>query len=154
MPAPGGHWKQTDNDIIERHPDGTVRVRFKPTPAHLTPIGMNELTTRYADALRRIARLLTLMLLYHFNYEVGRYVSIERVYEGSREGYYKTLEASSQGWHEGRDRSRVRWCVARHCATCVAADEERRPDCLDGQGSKREVAADSRVARAGMCRSC
>lgn len=130
MPAPGGRWKQTDNDIIERHPDGTVRIRFKPTPAHLTPMAMEELTKRYADALRdakqdplvlvpltildflcihpfndgngRIARLLTLMLLYHFNYEVGRYISIERVYEETRESYYETLEASSQGWHEER----------------------------------------------------
>jgi Fic family protein len=49
-----------------------------------------------------MARLLTLMLLYHFNYEVGRYLSIERVYEQTKEGYYETLEASSQGWHESR----------------------------------------------------
>jgi Fic family protein len=130
MPAPGGHWKQTDNDIIERHQDGTVRVRFKPTPAHLTPIAMDHLTTRYADAVSsskqdalvlvpltildflcihpfndgngRIARLLTLMQLYHFNYEVGRYISIERVYEDTKESYYETLEASSQGWHKDR----------------------------------------------------
>jgi hypothetical protein len=32
---------------------------------------------------------------------VGRYISIERVYEETKEGYYETLEASSQGWHEG-----------------------------------------------------
>jgi Fic family protein len=31
--------------------------------------------------------LLTLLLLYHFDYEVGRYVSIERVYEGTKESY-------------------------------------------------------------------
>ncbi len=130
MPAPGGKWKQTDNDIIERNPDGSVRVRFKPTPAHLTPIAMDEMTTRYANALRdasqdplvlvpltildflcihpftdgngRMARLLTLMLLYHFDYEVGRYISIERVYEDTKESYYETLEASSKGWHNGR----------------------------------------------------
>ena len=130
MPVSGGHWKQTDNDIIERHPDGTVRVRFKPTPARLTPIAMNNLTARYADALQagkqdplvlvpltildflcihpfsdgngRVARLLTSMLLYDFDYEVGRYISIERVYEDTKDSYYETLEASSKGWHKSR----------------------------------------------------
>ena len=56
----------------------------------------------FADGNGRMARLLTLLLLYHFGYEVGRYISIERVYEQTKEGYYETLEASSQGWHEGR----------------------------------------------------
>ena len=130
MPNPGGRWKPTDNDIVERRPDGTSRVRFKPVPAHLTPMAVEQLATNYASAVQmpqldslivvplaildflcihpfadgngRMARLLTLMLLYHFNYEVGRYISIERVYEQTKEGYYETLEASSQGWHEGR----------------------------------------------------
>lgn len=130
MPNPGGHWKSTDNDIVERRPDGTSRVRFKPVPAHLTPIAVDQLAANYAaaeqmpnldslivvplaildflcihpfaDGNGRMARLLTLKLLYHFNYEVGRYISIERVYEQTKEGYYETLEASSQGWHEGR----------------------------------------------------
>ena len=129
MPNPGGRWKAADNDIVERSVDGSVRVRFKPTRAHLTPMAMEELTRRYANASSggvhdalvlvpltildflcihpfsdgngRISRLLTLMLLYHFNYEVGRYVSIERVYEDTKDSYYETLEASSQGWHEG-----------------------------------------------------
>ncbi|MGH8264306.1 MAG: Fic family protein [Steroidobacterales bacterium] len=130
MPAPGGKWKQADNDIIERGADGKVRVRFKPTPAHLTPMTMDDLSARYADALRegrqdalvlvpltildflcihpfgdgngRMARLLTLLLLYHFDYEVARYISIERVNEDTKESYYETLEASSKGWHKGR----------------------------------------------------
>ena len=130
MPNPGGRWKPADNDIVERRPDGTSRVRFKPTPAHLTPMAVEQLATHYAAAVQmpsldslivvplaildflcihpfadgngRMARLLTLMLLYRFNYEVGRYISIERVYEQTKESYYETLEASSQGWHEGR----------------------------------------------------
>ncbi len=50
----------------------------------------------------RMARLLTLQLLYHFDYPVGRFISLERIFEESKEGYYKTLEASSQGWHEAK----------------------------------------------------
>jgi Fic family protein len=129
MPAPGGRWKAVDNEIIEKRPDGSVRVRFKATPAHLTPIAMEQLSAGYAAAIGahqdplivvplaildflcihaftdgngRVARLLTLLLLYHFDYEVGRYISVERVYEATEESYYETLEASSQGWHEGR----------------------------------------------------
>jgi Fic family protein len=128
MPNPGGKWKSADNDIIERHADGHVRVRFKPTPAHLTAVAMDELTTRFSAAAQagkhdmlvlvpltildflcvhpfhdgngRVARLLSLMLLYQCGYEVGRYISIERVYEETKQSYYETLEASSQHWHE------------------------------------------------------
>lgn len=130
MPNPGGRWKPADNDIVERRPDGTSRVRFKPVPAHLTPTAVEQLAANYtlaaqmpqldslivvplaildflcihpfADGNGRMARLLTLKLLYHFNYEVGRYISIERVYEQTKQGYYETLEASSQGWHESQ----------------------------------------------------
>jgi Fic family protein len=48
----------------------------------------------------RMARLLTLQLLYHFDCAVGRFISLERIFEESKESYYETLEASSQGWHE------------------------------------------------------
>lgn len=48
-----------------------------------------------------MARLLTLLLLYQTGYEVGRYVSLEKVIEETKEQYYETLEQSSVGWHEG-----------------------------------------------------
>lgn len=126
----GGKWKMTDNDIIERFPDGTVkRIRFKCVPAVQTPQAMDDLVARYRAAMEdhnteplvvlpltildflcihpfsdgngRMARLITLLLLYHLGYEVGRYISLERVIEESKETYYETLEASSMGWHEG-----------------------------------------------------
>ena len=52
MPNPGGRWKPADNDIVERRPDGTSRVRFKPTPAHLTPMAVEQLATHYAAAVQ------------------------------------------------------------------------------------------------------
>lgn len=128
MPQPGGHWKATNNDIVERHPDGSSRIRFRPVAAHLVPMAMTDLIARYRAALDqhladplvlvplaildllcihpfqdgngRMARLLTLQLLYHFDYAVGRFISLERIFEESKESYYETLEASSQGWHE------------------------------------------------------
>jgi Fic family protein len=47
-----------------------------------------------------MARLITVLLLYHHGYEVARYISLERIVEQTRESYYDTLNQSSQGWHE------------------------------------------------------
>ena len=130
MPQPGGQWKATNNDIVERHPDGSTRIRFRPVPAHLTPQAMADWANSYAQALAqnladplvivplavldflcihafpdgngRVARLLTLQLLTHFDYAVGRYISLERIFEDSKDSYYATLEASSQNWHQGQ----------------------------------------------------
>ncbi|MRT01416.1 cell filamentation protein Fic [Ralstonia pickettii] len=127
-PQLGGHWKATNNDIVERQPDGSSRIGSRPVAAHLTPIAMADLIARYLLALDqhladplvlvplaifdflcihpfpdgngRMARLLTLQLLYQFDYAVGRFISLERIFEESKESYYETLEASSQGWHE------------------------------------------------------
>lgn len=123
----GGNWKSVDNDIVERDSDGRIlRVRFHAVSAVATPQAMDALVERYVAAEKnrqeplmliplfvldflcihpfrdgngRVARLLTLLLLYHFGYEVGRYISLERIFEKTRESYYETLEASSQGWH-------------------------------------------------------
>jgi hypothetical protein len=38
---------------------------------------------------------------YHLGFEVGRYISLERLIEQNKERYYETLKLSSQGWHEG-----------------------------------------------------
>jgi Fic family protein len=53
----------------------------------------------FRDGNGRISRLLTTQLLYHAGYQVGRYISLERLFEKSHSSYYDTLEASSHGWH-------------------------------------------------------
>ncbi len=128
--AKGGHWKLTDNEIIEKLPDGSKRIRFKPTSAVATPQAMEDLADGFKNAKEkndleslviiplaildflcihpfrdgngRTARLITLLLLYHFNYQVGKYISLERIIEESKETYYECLGASSVGWHEGK----------------------------------------------------
>ncbi len=130
MTNPGGRFKATDNEIIEKHPDGTQRVRFSPVKAHLTPIMMDDLVKEYniaiehhthdpliliplvildflcihpfSDGNGRLSRLLTLLLLYQFDYQVGRYISIERIFEESKEGYYETLETCSKNCHDAK----------------------------------------------------
>lgn len=130
MSNPGGHWKSSDNEIIEKYLDGTHRIRFTPTKAHLVPSAIEELTKNYSTALTenlqdalvliplaildflcihpfsdgngRISRLLTLTLLYQFDYQVGHYISLERIFEDSKESYYETLEICSKHWHSGK----------------------------------------------------
>lgn len=130
MSEDGGHWKMVDNEIVEKNPDGSIRrVRFKPVSAVETPGAMDGIVENYKEAINRhnkeplvvipltvldflcihpfrdgngrVARLLTLLLLYHFDYQVGRYISLERIFEESKETYYETLEESSKGWHQG-----------------------------------------------------
>ena len=56
----------------------------------------------FRDGNGRISRLLTLLALYQHGYEVGRYVSLERLVEESRDDYYDVLQRSSDGWHDGK----------------------------------------------------
>jgi Fic family protein len=129
QPDEGGRWKSADNSIVETDERGEVaRVRFEAVSAVLTPQAVDDLTAQYESAIDgrgeehlvvvpltildflcihpfrdgngRVARLLTLQVLYRFGYEVGRYVSLERIFEETKESYYETLELSSRGWHE------------------------------------------------------
>lgn len=125
-----GRFKERDGDIIERYPDGRERVRFRTVPASATPEAMSELLSAWEDCFRergipglaalaafnldflcihpfrdgngRVSRLLLLLQCYHLGFDVGRYISLERLIEENKERYYETLELSSQGWHEGR----------------------------------------------------
>ncbi len=170
---PGGEWKPTDNEIIERAPDGEIlRVRFRAVSAVATPQAMEDLCARTAEATRggehdpliivplavldflcvhpfldgngRAARLLTLLLLYQAGYEVGRYISLERIFEDSKESYYDTLEASSQGWHEAKHDVgpwlRYFWGVLMRA---YSEFEERVGQVGGGRGSKSQQVRDA-----------
>ena len=55
----------------------------------------------FRDGNGRMGRLLTLLALYQAGYEVGRYISLERLINDTRETYYDALEAAGHGWHNG-----------------------------------------------------
>ena len=125
-----GEWKKKDNEIIRKNPDGTVEVIFKPISSALTPSAINQLCLAYRHSIEqlkypplyataclifdflcvhpfrdgngRVSRLLTLLALYHHGYEVGKYISIERIIEQSKETYYEVLQKSSKRWHEAK----------------------------------------------------
>ena len=47
-----------------------------------------------------MSRLLTLLPLYKNGYSVGKYISIKKQIEKTKDCYYDTLEESDEGWHE------------------------------------------------------
>lgn len=125
-----GKYKEKNVDIIEKLPGDRKRVRFKTVAASKTPAFMKKLTETWQDALKekkvhpliafaafnldflcihpfrdgngRVSRLLLLLQGYSLGYDVGRYISLERLIEQNKERYYETLEQSSQGWHDGK----------------------------------------------------
>jgi Fic family protein len=125
-----GKYKEKNGDIIEKYPDGRERVKFKTVEASRAHAAIGQLIELWKDCLYekwvhplialaafnldflcihpfrdgngRVSRLLLLLQCYHLGYEVGRYISIERLIEQNKERYYETLEQSSQGWHEGK----------------------------------------------------
>ena len=54
----------------------------------------------FNDGNGRMSRLLTLLLLYRAGYIVGKYISIEKLIEESKETYYEALQQGSLNWHE------------------------------------------------------
>ncbi len=125
-----GKYKEKEVDIIEKFPGGMERVRFKTVGPSKTQDFMKQLVEDWQDALKeknvhplialgafnldflcihpfrdgngRVSRLLLLLQCYTLGYEVGRYISLERLIEQNKERYYETLQQSSQGWHEGK----------------------------------------------------
>lgn len=46
--------------------------------------------------------MIWLLQSYQLGFEVGHYISLERLIEQNKARYYETLEISSERWHEGR----------------------------------------------------
>lgn len=125
----GGHYKTSDNVIAGTGAQGNKR--FQPVPvrgiaeavkalcaAYQEAVGSGEMDPLllipmfildflcihpFSDGNGRINRLLTLLLLCRAGYIVGKYISIEKLIEESKETYYEVLQQSAQGWHEGEN---------------------------------------------------
>lgn len=124
----GGKYKNSDNVIEEEDANGNRHIRFKPVSAWETPDAVEQLCEAFDEAMAtekidplllipmfvmdflcihpfnddngRMSRLLTLLLLYRSGYIVGKYISIEKLIETTKEEYYDALQNSSSGWHE------------------------------------------------------
>lgn len=123
-----GEWKKKNNEIVEILPSGERKVRFVPLAPEITPGAIAELCGSYEnhreqsvlpdiaaiamftldflcvhpfrDGNGRVSRLLSLLLLLQAGYEIGKYISLERLVEAFKERYYETLKMSSIGWHD------------------------------------------------------
>lgn len=130
VPVEGGKWKNVDNEISETFPDGTRRTRFIPVSTFETPAAVQALCDSlkerrqqedvdpliltsyfvldflsihpFNDGNGRMARLLTLLMLYQSGFEVGRYISLEKIIEERKEDYYESLRLSSIHWHDNQ----------------------------------------------------
>jgi len=164
----GGKWKSKDNAILKVRPDGRQVVRFQPVSALATPEFMERLIKMFNSAMEqgktepllliasfvfdfecihpfmdgngRIGRLLTLLLLYQSGYEVGRYISLERIVEESKETYYEALLKSSRDWHEARHDLRPWWNYFLGMLTAAYKEFEARVGAItSARGAKREM---------------
>jgi Fic family protein len=126
----GGNYKNSDNYISEIDSAGNESVRFQPVPAYLTADTMERLCAAFAEAIDkdeidplllipmfildflcvhpfndgngRMSRLLTLLLFYRAGYIVGKYISLEKLIENSKDTYYEVLRDSSVAWHDNQ----------------------------------------------------
>ena len=127
----GGKFKNSQNYIEEENEKGKKKIRFTPLSPVETPIAIEDLCKNYNELVNndscdllvliaifildfvsihpfndgngRMSRLLTLLLLYKANYMVGKYISIEKIIEETKNSYYDTLEKSSTNWHNNKN---------------------------------------------------
>lgn len=124
----GGKFKNVQNYIAETKNDGSSFIRFKPLEPHETPDAIERLCEEFNIAISscdvdplilipifvldflcihpfndgngRMSRLLTLLLLYKNEYNVGKFISIEKIIEETKSKYYDALQLSSINWAE------------------------------------------------------
>ena len=127
----GGKFKNSQNYIEESNIKGEKKIRFTPLSPVETPIAIEDLCKKYNEIVNnescdllvlipifildfvsihpfndgngRISRLLTLLLLYKADYLVGKYISIEKIIEETKDSYYEVLEKSSVKWHDNEN---------------------------------------------------
>lgn len=93
----------------------------------------------FSDLNGRMSRLLTLLLLYQGGYEVGRFISLEKLTERSKETYYEALQASTTGWHEGHHDPGPWVNYFLGILIGAYAEFEARTGALGARGSKTEA---------------
>jgi Fic family protein len=124
-----GAWKESQNEIVELDPEGLLEVRFQPLEPAFVPAAVEELCLAFNCSIEqakvpplvaaaclvfdflcihpfrqangRLSRLLTLLTLSQLGHHVGRYISLDRIIEQTKESYYEALRTSSVGWHTG-----------------------------------------------------
>ena len=163
----GGSFKDTPNEIDRVYPDGRTVLLFKPLEPFETPEAVEKLCEEYDKAINkygidpliaipvfihdflcihpfndgngRMSRLLTTLLLCKSGFVIGRYISLEKKIEITKDEYYVALQESSQNWHEEKndDTAFIKYILG----TIVAAyrDFEERVNMLGKKVSARDM---------------
>lgn len=172
-----GQWKKRDNEIIEITSQGERKVRFRPTPAKDTPKAVEDLCMAYSemaeaeqapalllvatavfdflcihpfrDGNGRVSRLLTTLLMQQEGFVVGRFVSLERLVEESKENYYRVLNQCSQDWDTGRNDILPWWNYFVGIVRRAYAEFSRDVESSAGRPAKTDLARRAVEAQVG-----
>ena len=126
-----GKLKNIQNYVSATYPDGHVEIIFTPLAPFETKEAFDRICEEYNrvignmeveplivipvfihdflcihpfnDGNGRLSRLLTTLLLYQNGFPVGKYISLEAKIAKTKDYYYKALEESQHGWHNGED---------------------------------------------------
>ena len=174
----GGKFKDSPNEIDAITKDGTKIVLFRLLEPFETPEAVERLCEEYDKAINkyridplivipvfihdflcihpfndgngRMSRLLTTLLLYKNGYEVGKYISLEKKIQTSKNDYYDALQESSHGWIDDKndDTPFIKYLLG----TFLAAyrDFEDRVNIVGTKMSAREMvekAVNSRIGK-------
>ncbi len=161
----GGKYKNEQNNIEETKPNGEKVIRFIPVAPYETEPAIKKICKEYNDAIAndiidplilipificdflcihpfldgngRMSRLLTLLLLYKSGYNVGKYISIEKQIEITKDKYYESLGDSDNGWHEGENDYKpfIKYMLQLILACYI--EFEKRVDVVGEDGKKR-----------------
>lgn len=124
----GGKFKNIPNEIDATLEDGSRVCIFKPLEPFETPDAIRDICDEYDKAISnydidplivipifihdflcihpfndgngRMSRLLTTLLLYRSGYVVGKYISLEKKIQITKNEYYNALSSSSKNWME------------------------------------------------------
>lgn len=163
----GGRFKDTPNEIDVEYPDGRRELLFKPLEPYETPDAIERICEEYDKAINqygidpliaipvfihdflcihpfndgngRMSRLLTTLLLYKSGFVIGRYISLEKKIEITKDEYYAALQKSSLNWHEEKNDDTV--FVKYILGTIVAAyrDFEERVNMVGKKMSAKDM---------------
>lgn len=175
LSADAGEWKKRNNEIIEILQNGERKIRFVPTSVNDTPRAMDILCQNYRDTEidnlfppllliatfvfdflcihpfrdgnGRVSRLITTLLLESNDFRVGRYVSMERLIEESKEEYYRILEECSHGWHEGKNEIIPWWNYFLSIVRRAYNEFKRQVESIDARPAKSDLVRQTILAQ-------
>jgi len=121
-------YKNRNNEIVDKGPDGSILRRYKTVPAKQVVECMYQMMGAFIEARNdisipnimlipcfimdflkihpfmdgngRMSRLLTVLLMYQEGLDVCSYVSIEAIINSSKADYYEALSESGEGWFD------------------------------------------------------